>query len=264
MTSYRLLGIQNEKEEFELVYKDENHKKIGTLIGKLEETSSLEGILKKEDGSKIEFEWEMEKSLPISCVEYADFSSAFTAVYPALYEHPIFNDYIFDQVKNWLAQSREQTVKTLVENGKSHPDYRFSVQAHAWFELAHFSDKIISGYLVGNTTWKGDYLQSFNFDLENNENIGIEDLFDLSLDFNAFIHEVIGDHLKQRPFYNEPDFQAWLFRQSFEEITIKEDGIEFCSGYNPVYGTQKLTIKYETLKPYLKGGNPLEHLYAVR
>ncbi len=247
-----LIGEYRKDKSIHLVIRDDNRQNIGTIEGRIENAGTFQGTFQEADGRAATMKWDLEKTFPISCIEYADFASSFSAVYPALDDNRAFNDYIYKEVKKWMTQTRQETLKSLVKSGEQHPKDRFSKQAHAWVEITHVSENIVSGYLVGNNTWEGNYFKTFNFDLELNTSLVNNDLFETSPVFQTFVKETITERLKQLPYYKEPEFQGWLGQQKFDQAVIKQGGIEFCSEHHASYGVQKATISYQALKPYLK------------
>lgn len=209
-------------------------------------------------GEKRVFKMSMRENYVVGCLEYADYTSSYDALYPRT-RCEICNKSLDQKVNNWVAQCKN-TINA--QKKPEAPNTRSSLRASCWYEVTCWTETLFCGYLTYADSWKEEPEgQSFNYDLRNGRELIFEDLFNRN--FNAkewFADYARKESPKMSKFAADPKFREWLSREGFPMFTIRRDGLELSTVFHPLYGQQHLTVPYATLKPYMRKDNPIADL----
>lgn len=252
--SYTIRGdLTNYQRNISLELTDNNYNIIGKIEAEVNFSSeNIKGTFT--DSNKHTFDCSFSKGETISmgCSEFADFATAMFVTYPKT-KNVKFNEWMNEYIQDWQSSARAYTRQFQQQMPRLTPFMRASLRSYFWFDLSFYSSQLISGKATHTNTWESGYQgQSFTFDFTNNKRITLVDIFDKNSNYQQFIKDYIRKDLENRNYYNEPAFQKWLINAKFEHFTILQEGINFSSDFNSLFGAQHCTIPYEDLKPFLK------------
>ncbi len=258
--SYRVFGEINEEDKYRLVLQSEDYEAVAEIQGAFQGLTHQRAVFKRGDQAEQYLLLDLENNLYMGCVEYADYLSSYDVTYPKTLDAD-FNQWMEKEVETWVQSCREYTQTVREIHYKPQPPLRSSIRAYAWSDIDYYSPRLISGLLTFNNTWTIEPEgRSFNFDLENGQEIMLTDLFRKDFEANIFVLEYLHQHQLEYQWYQDSAYRKWLAGRDFPYFTIRAEGICFGTAFNAVYGRHELTIPYEELKPYLKRKSPITHL----
>lgn len=263
------LWIESDNKTYTLAGKifPDDHFEMQALLPNGKTAAHLQGNLKIPQavecnwvgsGEKRAIKMAMRESLVVGCLEYADHSSSYDALYPRT-RCENCNKVLDSHVNDWVTQC-----KTTIAAQKKPPTpaTRNTLRASSWYDITCWTETLFCGYLTFSESWKNETEgHSFNFDLRSGKEIIFEDLFNRN--FNAkewFAEYARKESPKMSKFAADPQFREWLSRDGFPMFTIRRDGLELSTIFHPIYGQQHLTVPYATLKPYMRKDNPIADL----
>ncbi|MBK6929873.1 MAG: hypothetical protein IPH12_03060 [Saprospirales bacterium] len=209
-------------------------------------------------GEKRLLKFSLRSKLPVGCLEYADYTSAYDAVYPRT-ECADCNQTLDRRVGEWIAQC-----KTAIAAQKKplKPEFRSALRASCWYEVTCWTETIFCGYLTFSESWKDQTTGvSFNFDLRTGKEITLDDLFNRGFGAKEWFADYAHKESPKMPkFAEDPKFREWVHTAGFPMFTIRRNGIELSTMFHPVYGQQHLIVPYSILKPYMRRDNPVADL----
>ena len=259
--SYALNGFLEENGLFSLKITDDYRNKKGVMTGSLVEAHALNASFNTTSGYQGLATYTLHSELLVGCVEFADYLSSYDITYPKL-QHRQFNNWIDAVSNNWISNCRNYADEVRKKNKTETPALRASLRAYAWTDLDLLSDQLISGFITFSNTWSsGRVGQSFSFDLKKGKEITFDNLFKPEFDYRRYIWNELNRKIKKHPMYKNEGFRSWISALEFPYFTIRKEGVSFSSGFDTIYGQQRITIPFKDLKPYLRKGNPVEHLY---
>lgn len=184
-------------------------------------------------------------------IELMDYAIVMDVTYPYIENADDFNAIIYQQYDKWLKKNRSQTVKEKRKT-KENPDNRAMMRAYGWYDIEYLSPKYVSLRLYYVDNWS-DYEEIvWTYDLENQKTLQPEDLFVDDSGYAEFVREYITKTLKRHPDYKDEDYSKWVEKESFEFFSLRHEGINFSTKYNPIYGVRNVTVPYYKMRPYLK------------
>lgn len=209
-------------------------------------------------GEKRAIKMTMRETCQVGCLEYADYSSSYDALYPRT-RCETCNKTLDQRVNDWVNGCKAAVAAQKKPTG---PASRNTLRASSWYEVTCWTETLFCGYLTFSESWKNETEgQSFNFDLRSGKEITFDDLFNRN--FNAkewFAEYARKESPKMGKFAADPKFREWLSKEGFPMFTIRRDGLELSTVFHPLYGQQNLTVPYSTLKPYMRKDNPIADL----
>ncbi len=214
------------------------------------------------DGQKNYSSFELKKQIPVAYIEYADYVMSYEVLYPQ-YTNTTFNNWVQDYIKNWIKRCRTQ-VKAIKENYPvCEPQARSSERAYIWFEIDEIHNDLLVGSFFFSNTWNNHTSGlPINFDLKTGKPITEKNLLKKNdKTFKEFKNKYISNELKRHPKYMDSDYRAWVNKESFPLFTLQNNGIQYSTNYDEIYGQAKVTIPYEKLKPYLKTNTPINKFF---
>lgn len=184
-------------------------------------------------------------------IELMDYTIVMDVTYPNIKGQDSFNAIVYQQYDKWLKKNRTQTTKAKRKT-KEKPDNRAMMRAYGWYDIEYLSSKYVSLRLTYMDDWS-DYEEIvWTYDLENQKTVQPEDLFVPDSDYAEFVRDYITDALKKQPDYKDKDYSKWVEKENFEFFSLRHEGINFSTKYNPIYGARDVTVPYYKLRPYLK------------
>ncbi len=221
----------------------------GQLRGAMQYLQNLEVAWHTSGGGKQFFNLSLLETLSVGCYESADFFGGYDVIYPKTKSHAC-NSWFERQVAGWLGMCKNQFTKNLPEPIPANRDIQ---RASAWPEISLWSDDFFCGILSFSESWH-DFPQgkSFNFDLQKNKEIGLEDIFIKNFNAKNWLETEAQKQGAKLPEISKPEFRSWLEKVGFPMWNISRDGLEMSSPFHPMFGRQRVLISWATLKPYLK------------
>jgi len=184
-------------------------------------------------------------------IELLDYTIVMDVTYPNIKKQDNFNAIVYQQYDKWLKKNRTQTTKAKRKT-KENPDNRATMRAYGWYDIEYLSSKYVSLRLSYVDDWS-DYEEIvWTYDLENQKTVQPEDLFLADSDYAGFVRNYITDVLKKQPDYKDEDYSKWIAKENFEFFSLRHEGINFSTKYNPIYGARNVTVPYYKLRPYLR------------
>lgn len=261
--TFEVKGNYETNKKVELAFFDANAKVKGVVRGYLTEKGIIEAAYIGVDGKQQMCSFWKQKEMPMACNEYADYFANYDITYPKS-NSKVVNDWLNSTSSKWMEACRNETKKVKAANKGLDPDLRASVRAYGWCDLDYVSPKVMSGTMMMRNTWESKAkMESFNFDLVNNKEIKLTDLFDKDFDYQKFVWGYISTEIKEHKHYDDYGFRKWLGNELFESFTIRQDGVNFSTSYNSIYGQYKITVPYHELKQHFKKRSPIWKLMEV-
>ena len=261
--TFEVKGVKGQKNKVELTFYDANAKDQGSVRGYLTEKGIIEAGYVGTDGKQQMCSFWKQKEMPIACNEYADYFGSYDIIYPKSNNKTV-NQWISNTSSKWMATCKNETKKVKASSKGLDPDLRSSVRAYAWCDLDYVSPKVISGTMLMRNTWESTTrVESFNFDLDKNKEVKLDDLFEKGFDYQKFVWGYISDEIKEHRYYDDYDFRKWLGNELFKTFTIRKDGVNFSTSYNSIYGRYKVTVPYHELKSHFKKKSPIWRLANI-
>ncbi len=263
------LWIETDNKTYSLAGKifPDDHYEMQALLPNGKIAAHLQGSLKTPQatecnwvgsGEKRAIKLTMRENYQVGCLEYADYSSSYDALYPRT-RCEACNKTLDQRVSDWVNQCKTTMTAQKKAGG---PASRNILRASSWYEVTCWTETLFCGYLTFSESWKNETEgQSFNFDLRTGREITFDDLFNRN--FNAkewFAEYARKESPKMTKFAADPKFREWLNKEGFPMFTIRRDGLELSTIFHPVYGQQHLSVPYATLKPYMRKDNPIADL----
>ncbi len=250
--------IGSDERSITLEIKDINWKNKATIKGKVDFSSdriSGETII---NGETTNCDLPLSETISVGCIEYADFLTKTEITYPKT-QNQDFNEQIQNRVQDWLTLSRaytkEYSKKLLVHNAAQ----RSSLRSYCWYEVDFFNNQMISGKIILTNTWENDYQGFvFNYDLIQNKEITLENLFRENFDYKKLLKQYIEKEVRKRPFYGDGYYEVWITTQEFKYFTFRKEGLVLSTSFNGIYGEQQVIMPYEMLIPYLRDNSILD------
>ena len=257
---YQLEGFVDNKEKLEVKLFDKDRKEAGWIRGNIRSHLALNLLLEAAEDKKQKYKFSFDSQLMLGCVEYADYFTAYSLTFPKS-RHAAFNTWQEKQLSGWMDACRKRTRQQGRKEELATPDLRAYSRAQAWFELATVSDRMISGFLVFDSTWDDvPHERVVNFDFDEGKEISWHDLLKQDYPMESFIETVVKPHFQRQPLFGDEAFRQWITHEPMPHFVLQKDGIRFCTRFNRLYGRQGVTIPLSGLRPYLKKNNPLERL----
>lgn len=243
-----------------LHFRDENWKSKGSIEGNVSfYNDDIEGTYTL-DTAKSTYSLYVDKTLSVGCIEYSNYISILEVLYPKT-RNLAFNETLKSKIDDWVALSKAYVNDYQSQFPALTPTQRHSLRSYFWYDISYISDDLMS--LVGtfSNTWEKEANKFvYNFDLKNDKEILLEDLFLENSDYKNTIYTYIREDIRNRPYYTDPTFQQWILGVEFEYFTIRKDGLHFSTPFHGIFGEQHCTIPYTTLLPYLKKDSPISSL----
>ena len=237
-----------------------------------EEIGVLRAIYKGDEELKVSFynaqnsqsfaTFKLQKSLNISCLEYADYYTSYDFLFPKS-QSAIFNEIMVLLTKDWVGECRNHT-RQMRKKAMS-ASLRASQRAYSWTDVEMLNKEFISGMLTYHNTWSGtEKTKTFNYNFKTSNRIELADIFKRKFDYNSFIKKYIQEAIKYNPLYkNDPDFRKWILQKDFPFFMLGQEGIYFYTNFHIVYGRQKVLIPYKKLKSNIKKNAPIKSLLML-
>ncbi len=249
--SYNVVGEQDRTGKLKLALLDNNKKEIAQIEGVIK-NQQLSSVIYKDNETTAFTSFHLEESLPVGCIEYADYVASYDITYPKT-KNAMFNFWIDNLAMDWV-----NDCKQFVQNDRRlkepiTPALRSTVRAFGWCDVQLMSDRLISGTMNYSTTWSdAKDARAFNFDLYTGRELALNDVFENDFNHNRMLKSIINKKINKHRLYKDSEFRTWLAEEDFTFFTIRKDGINFSTKFNMIYGRQNITIPYNKLKPYLK------------
>lgn len=245
--SYTFKGSIDERNNFTIKAKDQTGKIVDVFTGQLNKDKLTIGKKKQNTITLLPI-----AGLTIGCVEYADYATGYDITFPKT-TNAAFNQQMDKETNEWIKACRNHLLKIKKQNDIAGPKMRAKERGFAWGEVEFFSLKVISGFMTFSNTWTpGQKLIAYNFDMENDRMLYLEDIFKEELDYRKYVKNYIKKEIKKHQLYSNSDFKKWIKKSDFSYFTIRKDGICFSTKSNMLYGRQSVTIPYRQLQPFLK------------
>ena len=240
----------------ELTLKDDNSNKIGSMSLRQKSLNEYVGSFIPPDGKKRFGDMTRNDDISVGCIEFADYVASYDITYPKL-KNTKFDIWMQGLVEEWFRINIAYINSIRYDNLDNVPEVRNVARAYGWCDLNYNSSDILSGFMVFGNSWTNRQRERvFIYDLIYGKEIFKEDIFLQDKNVDEFVKISIDNALKNNILYNEPDFRDWVATQKFDNITIRQEGINF-SSTGIAYGRQGVTITYKELMPYLKQGGAI-------
>lgn len=208
---------------------------------KQRETISL--ILTSDMGKKVLSSLMLDGRLDYQSYDYIDFSEKRDLLYPRTGTK--FDKY-FDGL---LEQYTKKDPKAKTDN----PDAeRMSDVLLAWVDIHYYDAKLISGLLFYKLDSGEEMTTPFTYDLVNDKSLKIDDLFSKRNTPKKVGEPILATEKINTTKFDEPELQQWYSNQTFDLVTINQEGVAYSTEYNTIAGTQTITIPYEKFKKLIR------------
>ncbi len=215
------------------------------------DTSNLEKldiIYANENGYEVVSSFQSEKRLDYQIYEYADFHSRLECISPTTGSKR-FDTWMTSVFKKWLDDNLKE-LKSIGRDAYGTTD-RWIQCAHGWVEVSLFDGILISGTVYMQTSWNNETAKiPFIYDLRYGREINLQDIFDNKFDSKEYFRILIPDLIKAKVW--SPAIKSWAETQSFNHISLREEGIGFSTPYSTIYGEKEIVIPYNTIEQNLK------------
>jgi hypothetical protein len=256
-----LRGNLLKNDNLHLQFIDENSsEQIGTIRGIYKNKQNLNLSFYNNQNNQSFLTLNLEKHLAVSCLEYADFYTNYDFIFPKS-DRAVFNELMVVLTQDWLSDCRKnaQSVRKRVAN----PQSRSSQRAYSWTEIELLTNDFISGLLTYHSTWSNQQkTKTFNYDLQSNQPVQLDDIFKKGFDYKAFVKKYANETILKSALYkNDHQFRNWIINQDFPFFTIDHDGISFYTDFHIVYDRQRILIPYKKLKGNIRKKSIVRKLF---
>ena len=260
-TSYYVSGNFDQFDNLYIYLKDNYIQPFGKFEGSLGDNQTFIATYFPEEGEPLICSFRLNETMQIDCSEYADYSSSYDIIFPSI-QNAFFHQWMKTLTNNWInsCQKYLEDVKQL--NPDQNPAMRYSIRANAWCSIDYFSNDLVSGLLNCSTTWneKTEH-KNINFDLTTGREITLEDVFKTDFDYKALIKKRLHKEIRKYKLYKQYHYREWLSGETFPYFTLRKEGLNFYTDFNPIYGQQQITIPYEDLASFIKADSPVKKIF---
>ncbi len=250
--TFQVRGFIDAFDNVNLNIKDHFDQPQGKLEGTFDEKQKFNANFLDNSYKQTTCSFYMKHLLPIGCVEYADYSTSYDVLYPKT-KNAAFNKWAEQLTEEWIKSCKLYAIKTKKHYAQMEPPLRSAIRANVWCAVDYYSDKLISGVLTFSNTWTSEEEnRAINFDLKKNKEINIEDIFKRDFDYRELLRTYLNEQISKHELYKNLDYREWLSKEDFPFFTIRKDGINFSTKFNPIFGQQEVLIPYAKLKEHMK------------
>lgn len=183
-------------------------------------------------------------SLDYKNYNYADYSNKKDILYPRTGTK--FDQYFDELIDDYTNKNDD----------KNTPDDRstdrFGNELLAWVDIHYYDANIISGLLFYTLDGGQQMTKSFNYDLKTDKPIIISEMFKGKNTLKNKSEDYVKEAKKNIIPFDSLDVQKWYLQQSFDLITLNQEGICFSTEYNTIIGTQTITLPFSELEDKMK------------
>jgi hypothetical protein len=209
-----------------------------------------------ESGYEVVTQLERVIGLQYECYEYADEYSRLKC------DRPVSGNKKFD---TWMENVFKSWTNANVKKMKGiNPDdmgtrERWVHVANGWVELDLVLNDIISGtiYMESSLNVETEKI-AFIYDFKHGKEMLLQDIFDQNFDSKGYFKVVIPT--KKKLVNWKPELKKWIDKQSFNHVTLKENGISFKTDYNTIYGEKEILVAYKEVGENIKNKSILKDL----
>lgn len=249
--SQNISGHQDVFDNVHLKIKDQMANPRGRLEGTFDEKKKFNANYIKQNNREYVCTFNLEKTLPLGCSEYADYVTSYDVLYPKT-KHEKFNKWIKTIIEEWNTACKKYAEDVQRINMTPKPVMRKTLRAHGWSDVDILNKDLISGQLYFFRSWEEKSTsRNLNYDFKNDKEILASDIFQEDFDYQKYVKKYLRNRLLQHKLSKDDDFRKWLDGQTFNVFSFRREGIYFATDFHPIYGRQEVTIPYKKLKPFL-------------
>ena len=248
-------------EQLQLTLVDDRGTRAGLLLlpAKIKKAFTVDYL--SATGTRFSIELEVAESLAAYCEEYADYQTRYDLLYP-VHPEPGFTAYLTQLTDSWLRECRRHATVVAARQTAT-PERRARERAYAHTDLAYVDDKLLSGLLTFDHSWRqGTNTVAVNYDLQADRALDLYDLVRENHGFEDFrtgqVRRYFRDHELAR---TDPGFRDWIESNSFAHWTVRPGGLAFHTEFSTLYGRHTLVLSYDQLKPYLRKDAVVRRFY---
>ena len=250
--TFQVRGFIDAFDNVNLNIKDHFDQLQGKLEGTFDEKQKFNANFLDQSHSQTTCSFYMKNFLLVGCIEYADYSTSYDVLYPKT-QNASFNKWVEQLTEEWIKSCKLYSIETKKHYTKMEPALRSAIRANVWCSVDYYSDKLISGMLTFSNTWTSEEENRvINFDLKKNVEINTEDIFKSDFDYRELLRGYLNDQISKHELYKNLDYREWLSKEDFPFFTIRKDGINFSTKFNPIFGQQEVLIPYTRLKGHIR------------
>jgi hypothetical protein len=189
-----------------------------------------------------------EAYLDFECYEYADYHSRFLVQKPIL-GNKKFDVWMEKNIKDYMDECLATFRAFKPENIGTRE--RWIQYAEGWVEVDLFQKDIISGTLYLHSSLQSKTKKiPFIYDIRSGKEINLQDLFMKEFNANDYFKNVIVAKKKEIAWSKE--IKEWVKDQTFNNVTLKTEGISFKTEFNSIFGEQEIVIPFNSVEQNLK------------
>jgi hypothetical protein len=203
-------------------------------------------------GNTLIKECQLHTSAPLININYCNYFGSIDFIYPET-DHPGFNQWLKGYIKKWEDAARLHLNKKNTVQGIYHPSERDSEVATGWIDISYFSPSIISGMItLLDPVTKNYSRKTFSYDLAQDREFEINDLFRKGFDMHIYKQKVIKKAVQDLLVKNDEPYNAWLLKDDFKYMTIRKDGFCCYTGFNRIHGQNYVLIPFDEVHDHLR------------
>ena len=235
-----------------LNFKDAKNNKMGSLKGKFRTPEEIVATFVFPNGTKSFSTFMRDDDLKIGCMENATYDMSYDVTYPKTKDQ-YFNAWMEKIVNEWLDTNKKVIGDAQKGTLTMSPSLRNFARAFAWVDLEYYSDDLISGYQTFGSSWTNTANERvFTFDFETEKELTLKDIFSELTDYQTVIRNYILLEIQNNKYYSNEVYRSWIAGQTFENFSLRRDGLTFSTQPNVLFGKQSITIPFDLLRPLLR------------
>jgi hypothetical protein len=211
----------------------------GSIVLSELEQDSLKVEMKSSSGQYMKSAFREVARHPLKCQEFSNYYGSYGVSFPKITNH-FFGEWLEKQYVEWLADCKKELEKT---GGSLKPESRNSHQSYAWTKIRYLNDHLISGWLFFSASWEEELrIIPFNYDLDRNQAIGIDQLFVKDFNFRELLREHTERQVKEAIQRVSPEYHKWFKKANLDQYVVSWEGIWAGSSFDPVFGRLELLL----------------------
>ena len=160
-------------------------------------------------------------------------------------KHAKFQKWMLDQASVF---EREINKKIKNTNLKKRSQILAVVDHKLFFE----SEDFINGELTFYSSWSEMKKINFIYDLKNNKEVTFQKLALNDSNFEKELKQLIAKQAGAVGNRSATGYKEWLASVNIQNMRVRENGIEFSTAFDPIYGKESVEINCEELRNFVK------------
>lgn len=246
---YQVTGnINDDKSVYINFYRD--NIEMARYNGKMKGSGLIKGFTTGIGVVNEPLQFELENEIILNEKSFQNFKSAAEILLPDSKDKD-FDKYINDKIQPLADEIfNKMNEKVSSESYIPQPEERLVNRAYVYPDIKFVTKDLICGNILYSNTWeKNDRTIPFNYDVKQEREIQLEDIWNPKLSMQDTLSQYFAKAGK-------PEF-------SFKYFNITPQGLRFYDDIHPLYGRKEETIPYAVLRKWVRTKSPVRKLINI-